>query len=321
VAAGFGGGAPATFRVPPDFGSIDAVRLIGTLSFAFNVPQGTPVATVMLSSGETLPIRAGIELSERAFDRPSLSGVLQHQRAQVADDFEEVTAEGEAYLGHLYQTEMRLPAPTAASEISIVPVDPRVLLQVYGLALVGPRGVRSLEAADRSGLRRLSPSVIENTHALPRAYVLPRVQAFSPARHPALTPTQLVANRDVDVHTQVLVEGEPGLSAEPAPPTTQAIPASIQEVRPNGLRVAASADVSSYVVVTDFYHRGWVAYVDGERTRVLIANALFRAVPIEAGQHTIELRFEPLSHLVGAAVSIIALIITLGIVAFGFKAR
>ena len=100
VAAGFGGGAPATFRVPPDFGPIDAVRLIGTLSFAFNVPQGTPVATVMLSSGETLPIRAG-HRAVRACLRSTQSGrpVLQHQRAQVADDFEEVTAEGEAYLG------------------------------------------------------------------------------------------------------------------------------------------------------------------------------------------------------------------------------
>jgi len=304
--------------VPADHGVTESVRIVGTLSYAFNVPQGTPVASLSFSNGEVAPIRAGIELAERAYDRPSLSGLIQHQRTSIADDFEEATAEGEVYFAHLYQSEIRLSAPSVLTEFSIVPTDPRVLVQVYGVALVGPRGVRSLAAADRAGLRRLGPSVIENTRALPRAYVLPRVQAFSPARHPDLTATQLVANRDVDLHTQVLVEGEPGLSADPSRPTRQAVPASLTDVGPNAVRISASADASSYLVVNDFYHRGWVAYVDGERTRVLIANALFRAVPIEAGQHMIELRFEPLTHLVGAAISGAALLVTLALIAFGF---
>jgi uncharacterized membrane protein YfhO len=61
--------------------------------------------------------------------------------------------------------------------------------------------------------------------------------------------------------------------------------------------------------------------VDGERTRILIANALFRAVPIEAGQHTVELRFEPLTHIVGAIISGLALLVVLGVMAWGWLVR
>jgi hypothetical protein len=324
LAAGFGGAPPIVFRPPADTGPVDGVRLVGTLGYAFNVPHGTPVALLNLDGPdgivETLPIRAGVELAERAYDRPSLTGLVQHGKPTVALDFEEVTPEGEAYVAHLFLAHVPT-SPRVIESVQVVWTDSRVLVQLYGLALQSQSGMRSLDLSHRSGLVRRSPTVIENVGALPRAYVLPRVQAFSPARHPSLTATQLVANRDVDLRTQVLVEGEPGLSAVPTTPGRQLLPAAVSDAGPNAVRVSATADVSSYLVVNDFYHRGWVAYVDGERTRVLIANALFRAVPIEAGQHTLELRFEPLSHIVGALISALTLIACVGLMLWGWLGR
>ena len=91
--SGFGG-APGQLVDPPSaVEQMSALRLIGTLSYAYNVPQGQTVATLQVG-GQTLPIRAGIEFSERAYDRPSLSGQLQHQKARTALDFEETTPEG-----------------------------------------------------------------------------------------------------------------------------------------------------------------------------------------------------------------------------------
>jgi uncharacterized membrane protein YfhO len=52
--------------------------------------------------------------------------------------------------------------------------------------------------------------------------------------------------------------------------------------------------------------------------RVFIANALFRAVPIEAGAHEIEFSFEPLSHLVGAIVSVASLALAVGVMVTGY---
>ena len=85
------------------------------------------------------------------------------------------------------------------------------------------------------------------------------------------------------------------------------------------MRVTATAETPSYVVLDDFYHRGWTARVDGQPARVLIANALFRAVAIEPGTHTIEFRFEPLSLLLGEVVSALGLLAVLISIAWGLN--
>ena len=85
----------------------------------------------------------------------------------------------------------------------------------------------------------------------------------------------------------------------------------VEDLGTNDVRVTATADAASYHVLSDLYHRGWTARVDGQPTKVFIADALFRAVAIEPGTHVVEFRFEPLSHLIGLGVSAVSLIITL----------
>jgi hypothetical protein len=196
-----------------------------------------------------------------------------------------------------------------------------VLVEIYGVAAIDTAGrMTSLDLASRDGLRRLSDVLIENAHALPRAYVLPAAQVFSPARHPSLTPTQLVASPDVDVHTTVLIENDPNAplapsGAQPAVPATR-----VEDLGPNAVRVTATASGPSYLVLADAYHRGWTASVDGQAARVLVANAAFRAVAIDAGTHVVEFRFEPVSHLIGALVSAVSLLVMVVALVWGASA-
>jgi hypothetical protein len=316
--AGFGNTLPPTLRVPDNVGEVTAVRIVGTLSYAFNVPQSAEVAVLLVSS-ERLRLRAGVELAERAYDRPSLRGLVQHQKPAVAYDFEEATPQGEAYVGHLYYAELPLASPSALSAVTLVPSDPNVLVEIHGVSLVTANGVRPLAFAHLNSLQAVSPGVFENTRALPRAFVLPREQAYSPARHPGLTATQIVGSPDVDVHRRVLIENDPSVPAEPGDGTVDVQPARLVDIGPNGVQVIATAEVPSYLVVDDFYHRGWTARVDGQSARVLIANALFRAVAIEPGQHVVEFRFEPLSHLLGALVSMLSLGLCVGAIVWGLR--
>ena len=321
LAAGFGGSPPETFRIPSSVGLIAGLRLLGTLSYAFNVPQGQAVATVDLGD-VTLPLRAGIELSERAFDRPSLKGLVQHQQAPIAFDFEEATPEGEAYVAHLYQADLPLMPVRPVTSIRILPTLPGVLVEIHGIGLIDAVGVtHSLDLADREGLQRAGDLVIRNTNALPRAYVLPKTQSFSPARHAGLTATQLVASPDFDLHTMVLVENDPQTPPEPNGSRPAVAADRVEDLSPNVVRVSATADAPSYLVVDDFYHRGWTARVDGQPARVFIANALFRAVALEPGVHEIEFRFEPASLLAGAAVSAVSLLVTLIAIVVGVRGR
>jgi uncharacterized membrane protein YfhO len=87
------------------------------------------------------------------------------------------------------------------------------------------------------------------------------------------------------------------------------------------VQIVAAPDVPSYVVLADFYHRGWTVYVDGRPGRVFIANAVFRAAAVEPGQHVVEFRFEPTSHLLGAIVSALTLALGVGLIVWGLAVR
>jgi hypothetical protein len=178
--------------------------------------------------------------------------------------------------------------------------------------------VASLDVGSRDGLARVGDELLTDARALPRAYVLPQVQGFSPARHPGLTATQLVASPDTDVHRMALIENDPNVPTEPTGSAPAVAATRVDDLGPNSVRVVATADGPSYLILADFYHRGWTAHVDGQSARVLIANALYRAVAIDAGTHVVDFRFEPLSVLLGALVSIVSLIVALAAILLGF---
>jgi len=64
---------------------------------------------------------------------------------------------------------------------------------------------------------------------------------------------------------------------------------------------------AGYLVITDTFYPGWNAYIDGELTNLYRANVAFRAVFVPSGEHTITLRFEPISVWVGLCVSGVSL--------------
>jgi hypothetical protein len=314
----FGGAAPVTYRLSSDPRPVQAIRLVGALGYAYDIPSGQVVADVSID-GQVFPIRAGIELAERAIDRPSLASVRRHDRGQVALDFEEVTPQGEAYTAHLYAFDIPIPAGSSPTLVTFTSRNPNVLLEIYGIGLLRDQSVvRSLDLGDRQGLERLGPGVLADANALPRAYVLPRSQGFWPAGQAGVVPTLVLGRPTFDAHRDVLIERDSSVAAEPTG-TAAARAAAVEDLGTGLVRVTASADSPSYVVLTDLYHRGWKAYVDGQPTPMLVANALFRAVAIEPGRHVVEFRFEPVSHLLGALVSGAALLTAVGLLAWSSR--
>lgn len=69
-----------------------------------------------------------------------------------------------------------------------------------------------------------------------------------------------------------------------------------------------------------YYDKGWNAYLDGKKTVYVKVNYVLRGMPIPAGKHTIEFRFEPRSVILGTTITwiastIISIIILAAIVA------
>ena len=82
-----------------------------------------------------------------------------------------------------------------------------------------------------------------------------------------------------------------------------------------------SSKTNQFAVFSEIYYdKGWDAYLDGKKTDYLRVDYLLRGMPVPAGDHTIEFRFEPHSYKLGTMLTtwfsllIYALLIAAGVV-------
>ena len=72
------------------------------------------------------------------------------------------------------------------------------------------------------------------------------------------------------------------------------------------------------LVLSEVAYPGWVATVDGTPAPIYVANGLLRAVPLPAGAHLVELRFESPTLRIGVAVSLATAALLVGCSAASF---
>jgi hypothetical protein len=67
-----------------------------------------------------------------------------------------------------------------------------------------------------------------------------------------------------------------------------------------------------------YYPKGWKAFIDGNEVEILRLDYLFRGVIIPSGTHTLTMKFEPASFILGKTISLISNLLILGIfIVFG----
>jgi hypothetical protein len=99
----------------------------------------------------------------------------------------------------------------------------------------------------------------------------------------------------------------------PAPPGS---PGSVRISEERADRIVLEADLreAGYVVLADAFDPGWRATLDGAPAPLLRANLAFRAVSTPGGRHRVEMVYRPRAFWAGAAVSLAALLVTIGLV-------
>ena len=73
----------------------------------------------------------------------------------------------------------------------------------------------------------------------------------------------------------------------------------------NTIRGTIDLKQDKILCLTVPYDKGWTAYVDGEKATLLQANTMYMALPLSAGNHTLELRYETYGLKVGILISLI----------------
>lgn len=90
--------------------------------------------------------------------------------------------------------------------------------------------------------------------------------------------------------------------------------------KPNYLTYESSSSSDEFAVFSEIYYpKGWNAYIDGTLTPHVCVNYVLRGLPLKAGKHKIEFKFEPQVYKTGNNIAIAGsaiLLITVGLCLF-----
>jgi Bacterial membrane protein YfhO len=135
----------------------------------------------------------------------------------------------------------------------------------------------------------------------PRAFVTPRWRA-------AATPGQALealadTGREDDPALITLVNPDPEKTPAPQGPLS---PCRARQPRPEQVLLDCDSPTGGYAVLLDEWAPGWTAATDGHPAPILLADGLFRAVPVEPGPHQVVLSYRTPGLRTGAAISLLA---------------
>jgi hypothetical protein len=323
-----------------------AVEVTSYTSHSADWPQGSPVADVILTASDgttvTLPLRAGIETAEWAYDRDDVRASIAHRRPPVARTWPAWSGfPPRPHPGHSFLARFDLPSPPPTPPVNgggvkvvgvtIRPYRPVAFVRIEDVEFITAGGQRRslnrlLGRPDHNLVYRSQDVVIyENRDARPRAFLVGRARrvdddealrlidslAFDPSAEVLLSDdaASRIA-RSTGTHErphEAVSQGEPL-----AGPAGSAGRAEIVTYAPRRVSVAVEAGTDAYLVLLDADYPGWRATVDGQPATIRRADFLFRAVRVPPGRHTVEFVYDPLSLRLGALVSLVAALAVVG---------
>jgi len=186
------------------------------------------------------------------------------------------------------------------------------LLQLGGVSHVVALHTKGLEALSEAGQ---FPSVFAEPirvfrveGPLPRTYVAEGVRVV-----PEGEALAMLVDPRFDFRREVLLaEGLPPRAAQAGSPGESRVVSYL----PDRVEVEVAARRAAVVVLLDSFDPGWRAWVDGRPVRILRVNVAFRAVPVPAGAHRVEMRYRPRALFLGIALSALTTVMALAATAF-----
>jgi hypothetical protein len=143
--------------------------------------------------------------------------------------------------------------------------------------------------------------ILENLDAAPKAFLTTDILTYDTREDFA---AKFFAP-EFDPTRQVLLPVMPALTY----PLDRAGTAEVTSYSTNAITIKTTSGSPAVLVVTDTYYPGWKATIDGAEAPILRANWTFRAIPILAGTHTVDMAYQPSSFAIGRVVSIASFIV------------
>ncbi|MDO5665740.1 MAG: YfhO family protein [Bacteroidia bacterium] len=149
---------------------------------------------------------------------------------------------------------------------------------------------------------------IENPYAMGNAWFVNDIQFVNNADE------EIDALATIDLHTQAVADKkfESILQGFNVTPADSASTIQLVDYDSDFLTYNVDAKKDELAVFSEVYYpKGWKITIDGQPAEMIRANYTLRALPIPAGKHTVEFRFEPTSIKITDGIAYVALLIML----------
>ncbi len=302
---------PHLFPVP--FTRATEVRVVTFLAGAVAVEQGRVVAECVarLASGREiwLPLRAGVETAEWAWERPDVRAAVRHEKAQVHASF----PAREGFTGHQYLGVLRLPGrfTVASLRFRAWPGAPPLWLLRAGLrdAETG-RGVGlSVASAYVSDEVRLGEaagtplvSLFEVRRGIGPAWVVESLRRL-PDEARLMDVLRAPTRLGVDARREALAT-EKDARGVVLPPGSRSSPPDL--ARAVGGHIVVRAAGPGLLVLGEGFDPGFSARVDGRPAPVLRVNGDRMGVVLPEGTHRVVLTHHARGLGIGLALAALA---------------
>lgn len=302
---------PVTFAPTP----ATKLKVISSLAQSVELRDGEVVAQINLVTQDgvpvSLPLRAGFDTAEWAYERSDVRKVIRHSMPPIATTFPARSAfPTESHPGHNFIAEfdlMREGKPLTITQIAIVPKIPAGLLHIERVVFTTPAGQdvsvsHLIGRADQTLIDRTNEvAIFRNEDTLPRAFLVHRARVMDDA-----TTLNEIRREDFKPRESLVLTSGAPLDAGGAQRADESV--QIVSYQPERVALSVRAQAEAYVLLTDAWYPGWVARVDGVETPIERADYIFRAVRVNAGTHRIEFEYRPASLVLGAVISGLALL-------------
>jgi hypothetical protein len=156
-----------------------------------------------------------------------------------------------------------------------------------------------------------SQVIYRNPLALPRVSLATEVRVAPAEEH-----LDSLLSPGYDPAARVLLEKQPEMALGPPGGSVR-----ITSYGLNSVRMEAETPGPAVLRFADLYFPGWQVEVDGQPAAILRSDYAFRAVVLPGGRHQVEWRYESRALRQGSFVSVGALVLVLGLLAYGFWQR
>ena len=293
--------------------SANAIEVVSFTENAENLAEGSMVAQIEVRRRDghidTFPIRVGIETADWDYARKN----PKYAKPSVAHAFLGFwRSSGKPFDGFTYSARIKIdPGEITGVNVRVLNPDVRLTIErvnVYD-ANNKPISLAHLAGKDEFSLLYLSDTVAawENLDVLPRAFLVHDARVLGDGDMLAR-----MHDADFDPAKQVLlIQGSELYASGTARDAVE-----MTRYTPERASINVATDQPGYLVLADSWYPGWEATIDGKPVPIYRANTLFRAVPIDPGDHVVVFEYHPASFTLGGMISILSGLLVGGIAVY-----